>query len=411
MRIIENPIEKLESHLSDISVLLVTATDIETEELINNLLPLPNEDGVIQIFFENQTYYLGIFGIYGVVVVQSEMGAVGKNASLITTLRAIELCKPKAVIMVGIAFGIDSEKQNIGDVIISSHIIPYEIARIGKERFFRSELPPASSLLLNRVRQIRDWKFPVSHEIYAKLYVGPLLSGEKLIDNIAFRNDLVRAFPNAIGGEMESAGVYSAANEKRIDWLIIKGICDFADGEKSKNKKEYQRIAIKSAVNFTERVLNIRFGFAELGFKPLRDSKETEPTTTKTSLLKDLMALFDTIDKQTERKASNTFKVVARQIVQTETNNKYNEEVSQLQMLIPDEVLTTFERRIERCWKMYNTVLATENDYLPTDIDDASLALQKCICRELNRLLMVNGEIPNGHMLNYWDKYKCKTRN
>ena len=410
MKVIEKPIEKFESHLSNISVLLVTATDGETEELVNNFLPLPNEEGVIQVFFEGETYYLGILGIYGVVVVQSEMGAVGRNSSLITTLRAIELCKPKAVIMVGIAFGIDSEKQNIGDVIISSHIIPYEIARIGKDRIFRSELPPASSLLLNRARQIRDWKFPVSREVYAKLYVGPLLSGEKLIDNIDFRNDLVNAFPNAIGGEMEGVGVYSAANEKKIDWLIIKSICDFADGEKSKNKREYQSIAIKSAVSFTQRVLNIRFGFAELGFKPLRDSKETEPTTTKTSLLKDLMALFDTIDKQAERKESNTFKVVARQIVQTEIDDKYEVEVSQLQMLIPDEVLTTFERRIERCWKMYNAVLATD-DYLPTDIDNASLALQKCICRELNRLLIVNGEIPNGHMLNYWNKYKCQTRN
>ena len=410
MKIIETPIEELRHYLEQISILLVTATDIETNEVINNLFPFPNAIGVIQISSGNQTYYIGVFGIYGVAVVQSGMGAVGSNASLITTLRAIDLFKPKAVIMIGIAFGIDSEKQHIGDVIVSSHIIPYENARIGKERVFRSELPPASSLLLNRVKQIRDWNFPVSRDRYAKLYVGPILSGEKLLDNITFRNDLANAFPNAIGGEMESAGVYAASNEKKIDWLIIKGICDFADGEKTKNKKEYQAIAIKSVVSFTERVLNIRYGFIELGFIPLRNSQREEPKTTGTSLLTDLIALFDAIEKQDIEKAQNTFNVVARQVVQTDVENKYNKEVSTLQMLVPKHVLHSFERRIDTCWTMYNQVLATDDEYLPTDSDNASIALQKCICRELNRLLIVNGEIPNGFMLDYWGKYKCRPK-
>lgn len=410
MKIVETSIENLGPYLEQTSILLVTATDIETKEVFDNLLPLPNATGVIQIFSGNQTYYIGMFGIYGVAVVQSIMGAVGNNASLITTLRAIDLFKPKAVIMIGIAFGIDSEKQHIGDVIVSSHIIPYENARLGKARVFRSELPPASALLLNRVKQVRDWNFPVSRNRNAKLYVGPILSGEKLIDNITFRNDLVNAFPNAIGGEMESAGVYAASNERKIDWLIIKGICDFADGEKSKNKKEFQAIAIKSVVNFTERILNIRYGFIELGFKPLRDSTKEEPKTTDASLLTDLIALFDAIDKQGKDKAPSTFKVVARQVVQTEVEKKYNDEVLTLQMLVPTTVLNSFERRIDRCWTMYNQVLATDDEYLPTDIDDASVALQKCICRELNRLLIVNGGIPDGRMLNYWEKYKCKPK-
>ncbi|MBP7260533.1 MAG: hypothetical protein KBB37_04535 [Bacteroidia bacterium] len=408
---IEMSQEKIEYFKHSISVLLVTATDTEAAESINNLKPLPNESAIIQMFSGSQTYYIGTLGIYGVVLVQSEMGSIGRNSSLLTTLRAIEIWEPKAIIMVGVAFGIDSKKQQIGDVIVSSHIIPYENSRIGKEIVFRSELPPSSTILLNRIRQIRDWKFPVSHNQFAKLYVGPILSGEKLIDNISFRNDLIRAFPNAIGGEMESVGVYGAANEKKIDWLIIKSICDFADGEKGKFKKEFQSIAIKSAISFTERVLNIRSGFGELGFKPLKESSSTDPTITYKDRLKDLMALFDAIATQPKEKDGNIFKVAARQIVQTEVESKYDSNVSRLQMLIPKNVLESFEMRIERCWTMYNKVLVADREYLPDDIDDSSYALQKCICRELQRLLFVNGDIPDGLMQQYWDKYKCETNN
>lgn len=405
---IEMSNEQIDLLKQDISLLLVTATDTESNEALNNLRPLPSQPAIIQIFNNNLTYYIGTLGIYGVVLVQSEMGAVGRNSSLLTTLRAIEVWEPKAIVMVGIAFGIDSKRQHIGDVIVSSHIIPYENSRIGRDVVFRSELPPSSTILLNRIRQIRDWKFPVSHTDFAKLYVGPILSGEKLIDNLTFRNDLVKAFPNAIGGEMESAGVYAAANEKRIEWIIIKSICDFADGEKGKFKAELQSIAIKSAISFTERVLNIRSGFRELGFKPLKESSITDPTFTYEDRLKDLVALFDAIANQPKAKGENIFKVAARQIVQTEVENKYDSSVSALQMLIPSNVLESFERRIERCWANYNEVLTTERGYLPLEIDDASYALQNCICRELQRLLLVNGEIPNGLMQQYWNKYKCE---
>lgn len=407
MRVLELSTEKMKDYLDKISVLIVTATKVESDELIENLVPFPGEERIIQFFAGNQTYYLGILGIYGVVMVQSEMGAVGRDSALITTLRAIEIWQPKAIIMIGIAFGIDSQSQHIGDVIVSSHIIPYENSRVGKERIFRAELPPASSLLLNRIKQIRDWNFPVSRSAYAKLYVGPILSGEKLIDNKQFRDDLVRAFPNAIGGEMESAGVYAAASEKKKDWVIIKSICDFADGEKNNNKKEYQAIAIKAAVSFAKRMLSIRYGFADLGFEALIETNELEPSSTSETNLRDLVALFDAIEKHGKEKPSDALKVIARQIVQTDADNQYSSDANSLKMLIPSHVLASFENRISKCWAMYNEVLASGNGYLPAEIDNASEALMQCICRELRRLLKVNGEIPEGKLRNYWLKYRC----
>lgn len=394
-----------------ISVLLVTATDVESREVLDKLSPLPDESHIVEVFVENQTYYLGVLGLYGVVMVQSGMGSVGVNGSLITTIDAVRTWDPKAVIMIGIAFGINSKKQHIGDVIVSSHIIPYENSRVGNQVIYRSEFPPASTILVNRVKQIRDWVFPIEETRNAQLFLGPLLTGEKLIDDLDFKTRLITAFPNAIGGEMEGAGLYAASSREKKEWIIIKGICDFADGNKSKNKGINQNVAIKSAVNFTTKLLTSQFAFGDLEFKPIFGPSNFEDNKFRYNRLEELLAFFaSAIDKDSgdDRERSTAFKVAARQVVQT-VDNKYAVEASTLEMLIPPYVLDTFESRIRNCWDMFNEVLVSDNGYLPGDIDHASESLGKCICRELKRLKNVNGKIPDGTMQEYWTTYECES--
>ena len=59
-----------------------------------------------------------------------------------------------------------------------------------------------------------------------------MLSGEKLIDSGGFKQTLLDQFPTAIGGEMEGAGLWASADRAKTDWLLVKGVCDWADGEK-----------------------------------------------------------------------------------------------------------------------------------------------------------------------------------
>src|SRR5215217_6629641 len=52
-----------------------------------------------------------------VFLVQSEMGMGGLGASLQTVQKGIAALAPAAVIMVGIAFGVNELKQAIGDIL------------------------------------------------------------------------------------------------------------------------------------------------------------------------------------------------------------------------------------------------------------------------------------------------------
>jgi hypothetical protein len=77
-----------------------------------------------------------------------------------------------------------------------------------------------------------------------------MLSGEKLVDNVDFRDQLLRLFPEACAGEMEGVGLYVACVERKTDWVVVKAICDWADGKKRENKDERQAIAAEQSIGF-----------------------------------------------------------------------------------------------------------------------------------------------------------------
>jgi len=85
---------------------------------------------------------------------------------------------------------------------------------------------------------------------------------------------------------------------------------------------------------------------------------------------------------------------------------EFQAESSQLQQLVPTDILLTLQERAEACWSKYKNVLQ-DTQYLPEEIDDATEAVKACMCRELNRLMSVNGTIPPGTLRNCYDQYRC----
>lgn len=270
----------------NISFLFITVTDIETEHFLKYLQPLDNEKEINVAYLNKQSYTIGKFGLYPIVHVQSSMGSISRDASLNTTKDAISFWEPEAIIMVGIAFGKSKEKQNIGDVLISDSIMPYEPARIGSNQVVqRGNIVPSGVILLNRFRNFRGWQYKLPNDGYADKFIGKILSGEKLIDNDEFKCYLFTQFPEAIGGEMEGAGLYSAAAHENInEWIIIKGICDWADGNKSENKAQNQSIAVEAAVNLCYSVFSVPYIFEDIMLTKIQDSSTPSDSQITTNL-------------------------------------------------------------------------------------------------------------------------------
>jgi len=238
-------------------VLLVTATEVETRALHEKLTPRCGSSNIGHHPRDAHTYYLARLGSSDVVHVQCVMGSATPGGSILSVSHAIRTWNPCAIIMVGIAFGIDETEQQIADVLVSRQIVPYEPQRIGSDTTQKRGLKgQAGPILFDRFTNAKNWTFQVQGRRPSKIVPGDLLSGEKLIDNKEFRDQLAAEFSPVVGGEMEGCGLMAAARDGRVlEWIVVKGICDFADGNKGHDKQERQNSAAQAAVSLCEHVL------------------------------------------------------------------------------------------------------------------------------------------------------------
>ncbi len=238
----------------EIDVVIITANDTELRAAMHKLEPYRPRRSVLLAYIGPETYYLGKFGAYKAVVTKCRMGSIGEGSVILAAQQAQIIWGPRAIIMVGVAFGKDPTKQHLGDVLVASQIVPYEGQRVGTDLIFRNPIPPSNAVLLNRFENAPTWHFvrPKPDGKACNLQVGPILSGEKLVDDPDFKAWLFKRFPAAIGGEMEGAGLCAVAGRFGVAWILVKSICDWGDGHK---QDLYQPLAAAAAVSLVHHVL------------------------------------------------------------------------------------------------------------------------------------------------------------
>lgn len=227
------------------ALLLCTATDLEDDCLER----VAAEYGYTA---SKETFPRGVYrrfdGKHTLFVARSSMGSGGSGGAIATVMSAIDDVQPANVISCGLAFGSDAKKQSLGDILVAQFVQEYEKQRVGSEstvpRGGRFECAPS---LLQIARLVRD------PNLAYNVHTGLVLSGEKLVDNSDFKEQLWRHEPEAIGGEMEGAGVVAACQRNQIPWILIKAICDW--GESKDGGKQLE--AATNAFDFVLRMIDI----------------------------------------------------------------------------------------------------------------------------------------------------------
>ncbi|WP_432197658.1 hypothetical protein [Streptomyces sp. bgisy027] len=190
-----------------------------------------------------------------VALTHSDMGSGGPGGSFAVVSTALSALRPRFAILTGIAFGFESE-VNIGEIIVATHVVPYELQRLGTSKYGTAEIRHRGTPLAVRPQVIEGLRVILDGlSTESRVLFGQILSGEKLIDNRAFRSQLHEAFPGAKGGEMEGYGFAAACVRHDIDWFFVKAVCDFADGEKSFDGQSRQSKAAAAASEFCVRVI------------------------------------------------------------------------------------------------------------------------------------------------------------
>lgn len=143
-----------------IDIVLLTANDTELKAVLRLLKPLPDQEKVLKSPIDAETYYIGMFGESKTVITKCQMGSMESGSSTFAAYDAHKFWNPRGIIMVGIAFGKNPDKQKIGDVLVASQIISYEPARDCVNEYIpRGSIPPSDPTLLNRFANAVSWKF------------------------------------------------------------------------------------------------------------------------------------------------------------------------------------------------------------------------------------------------------------
>jgi len=267
-------------------VLLVVVTKVEARAVLDLFEAEAGRKAELHYIGDKTYHEFGVIGGAKILMVQSEMGAVGLGASLLTVQDGIRNLSPSAVIMFGVAFGVNAEMQSIGDILVSQQLMMYDLQRVGTDGgqlniIMRGDRAHASPRLLNLFRTgDLKWEGP-------RVRFGLILSGEKLVDNQDFRDQLTAFELEAVGGDMEGAGLYVAAQSQKVDWILVKAICDWADGHKAQDKDQRQQLASQNAARFTLHVmrqggLGRQSSAARAGPSPDPGETGTAPVSTQT---------------------------------------------------------------------------------------------------------------------------------
>jgi nucleoside phosphorylase len=237
-------------------VVLLTVNDHETHAVFDAFW--------IKEQFKSETrggITYNLFGNHGgmqIVHTISEMGAGGIGAAQQRTQEAIKHWSPQAVIAVGIAFGLDESKQQIGNVLVATQLQEYDLSRINHDGTItpRGDKSSTSDTLLNRLRQCDAIQRRQS-ENWPDVRFGLVLSGQKLVDNIDYRDSLKRMHGEAVGGEMEGSGLYVSATQGKVDWIVVKAICDWGHDKQHSQKDQWQILASKNAAQVIKTAIDM----------------------------------------------------------------------------------------------------------------------------------------------------------
>jgi nucleoside phosphorylase len=194
-------------------------------------------------------------------IVATLLNSMGNLDASHATADLIRDWSPRFVLINGIAGGLSRQDQDFGDVVVSDSVVYYEPGKIGvKGKEYRSKQFQSDRSLLNGLLNLRDsrWKHRLpprpdgndATQALPHIHFGPIASGEKVIANATEASRLLDTHRNMIAVEMESAGVASAAFSaiKRIGFLTVRAICDFADSSKNDDWHKYAAYSAASCL-------------------------------------------------------------------------------------------------------------------------------------------------------------------
>ncbi|MBT5305230.1 MAG: hypothetical protein HON76_00975 [Candidatus Scalindua sp.] len=241
-------------HVYDIGI--VTALHVPEHK---SILDLPAEWEVIKLPNDSTIYHKGRFlnGEKQLSVVSACAQQMGMPAAAVLTSKLIEQFRPRYIAMSGIAAAVKDGDAKLGDILIADQSWDYGSGKHkiveGKQIFEPDPRSiPLSVDLKERLLHLQaqktflteiqnDWRGE-KQERQLEVHIGPIASGAGVVQDENITAHIKEHSRKLIGLDMETYGVFFAAENSFLPRPIamsIKSACDFADNGKADNHQTY----------------------------------------------------------------------------------------------------------------------------------------------------------------------------
>lgn len=186
---------------------------------------------------------------HGILV---QLTGTGRVNAAVSTVHAIHTWNPCLILVAGTAGGFQDRNVALGDVIVAREVLDYEAQRLdgGSTVRWVDYEPDASLYAL-----AKSIRLPQTLGNHSQVRFGSILSGDKVLASKAAVERFLALREDALGVEMEGAGVAFASAKSDVPWLMIRGIADFADDNKHKDAKQWTTVACDSVARFVHTLL------------------------------------------------------------------------------------------------------------------------------------------------------------
>ncbi|XP_074628449.1 uncharacterized protein LOC141886248 isoform X8 [Acropora palmata] len=181
-----------------------------------------------------------------VALMNCSKGAATPGGSLTVLPNAFRVLRPKAVLSVGSCFSLTLDSLRVGDVVISSKLTTAEGYRTPVGRLFGSLIQDAP----------HGWVAPLANpnELKVKVHRNCDILSHSLLEKRGY-DDICEKYPGVVAIETEGAGVYAAAYDANVEWVVVKGVASHFH-ERTSVTEEWMSFASSMAASVVSKMLN-----------------------------------------------------------------------------------------------------------------------------------------------------------
>ncbi len=155
------------------------------------------------------------------------VGGVGKVAAAIAAQYVCDVFKPRCLIAIGLAGGLEDDVRP-GQMVIGTGAVQHDLD--GRPLTDAKGVIPSLGLAVIAADPAVSEKLLIAARLESKhARPGLVLTGDQIVTSRAVRDALAREFPEAACIDMETAAVAQVAHQNAVPWSALRVLSDSAD--------------------------------------------------------------------------------------------------------------------------------------------------------------------------------------